>query len=191
MKHTRKRRFVRKSASFAAVVFLSMTTLRMLFAEPSPADPKMEPFVSSLLAGMTLEEKIGQLNLLSTGFDVTGPVASKNVEQTVRRGLAGGVFNLYTPARVRALQKVAVEESRLHIPLLFGYDVIHGHKTIFPIPLALACTWNPELIEKTARVAAREANADGVNWIFSPMVDVARDPRWGRIAEGAGEDAYL
>jgi beta-glucosidase len=155
------------------------------------ADPNMDRFVSGLLGKMTLEEKIGQLNLLSTGFDVTGPVASRNVETSVRKGLAGGVFNLYTPEKVRSLQEVAVTKSRLHIPLLFGYDVIHGHKTIFPIPLALSCMWNPGLVEESARVAASEASADGVNWVFSPMVDIARDPRWGRIAEGAGEDPYL
>src|SRR5580658_3960654 len=151
----------------------------------------MDVFVSDLLARMTVEEKIGQLNLLSTGFDVTGPVANRGVETSVRKGLAGGVFNLYTPARVQSLQKLAVEESRLGIPLLFGYDVIHGHKTVFPIPLALACTWNPDLIGEGARIAASEASADGVNWVFSPMVDLARDPRWGRIAEGAGEDPFL
>jgi beta-glucosidase len=162
-----------------------------LCAETPSSDANMDGFVSDLLGKMTLEEKIGQLNLLTTGFDVTGPVASKNVEERVRNGLAGGVLNLYTPARVRKLQELAVGQSRLHIPLLFGYDVIHGHKTIFPIPLALACTWNLELIEQSARVAATEASADGVNWTFSPMVDIARDPRWGRIAEGAGEDPYL
>ncbi|HEX3719351.1 MAG TPA: beta-glucosidase BglX [Verrucomicrobiae bacterium] len=154
-------------------------------------DSNMDRFVSDLLGRMTLEEQIGQLNLLSTGFDVTGPVASRNVEASVRKGLAGGVFNLYTPDKVRQLQEVAVNKSRLHIPLLFGYDVIHGHKTIFPIPLALSCTWNPGLIEQSARIAASEASADGVNWVFSPMVDIARDPRWGRISEGAGEDPYL
>lgn len=151
----------------------------------------MDGFVSGLLGRMTLEEKIGQLNLLSTGFDVTGPVASKNVEDNVRNGTVGGVFNLYNPGPVRKLQGLAVEQSRLHIPLLFGYDVIHGFKTTFPIPLALSCTWNPPLIEESARLAAKEASADGVNWVFSPMVDIARDPRWGRIAEGAGEDPYL
>lgn len=151
----------------------------------------MGDFVSDLLGKMTLEEKIGQLNLLSTGFDVTGPVASEGVEKTVRAGLAGGVFNLYTPFRVKSLQDLAIGQSRLRIPLLFGYDVIHGYKTIFPIPLALSCMWDPGLIEKSARLAAREASADGVNWTFSPMVDIARDPRWGRIAEGAGEDPYL
>jgi beta-glucosidase len=180
-----------KNVSAAKLVLLGMIGAGIVCAQDSSSDSKMETFISSLLDKMTLEEKIGQLNLLSTGFDTTGPVASKNVEKSVRNGSAGGVFNLYTPARVRSLQELAVGESRLHIPLLFGYDVIHGHKTIFPIPLALACTWNPELIEKTARVAATEASADGVNWTFSPMVDIARDPRWGRIAEGAGEDAYL
>jgi beta-glucosidase len=179
-----------KPRHLAAVLFSTLVA-GILGAQASSSDSNMETFVSGLLGKMTLEEKIGQLNLPSTGFDLTGPVASKNVEESVRNGLAGGVFNLYTPARVRALQALAVGQSRLHIPLLFGYDVIHGHKTIFPIPLGLSCTWNPELIGKSARVAAREASADGVNWTFSPMVDIARDPRWGRIAEGAGEDAYL
>jgi beta-glucosidase len=154
-------------------------------------DPEMDRFVSDLLAKMTLEERIGQLNLLSVGFDVTGPIVNRDVEDKIRRGLVGGVFNTYTPAAVKKLQERAVNESRLHIPLLFGYDVIHGHKTIFPIPLGLACTWDLELIEQSARIAAAEASADGLHWTFSPMVDIARDPRWGRIAEGAGEDPYL
>jgi beta-glucosidase len=174
-----------------AAFFFSVLIAFNLCAQTPPSDSNMDAFVSDLLGRMTLEEKIGQLNLLSTGFDMTGPVASKDVEKSVRSGLAGGVFNLYTPARVRKLQELAVGQSRLHIPLLFGYDVIHGHKTIFPIPLALACTWNMELIEKSALVAANEASADGINWTFSPMVDIARDPKWGRIAEGAGEDPYL
>jgi len=151
----------------------------------------MEAFVGALLDKMTLDERIGQLNLLSVGFDVTGPIVNKDVEASIRRGLVGGVFNTYTPGPVRKLQELAVNQSRLRIPLLLGYDVIHGHKTIFPIPLALACTWNLDLIEKSARIAATEATADGLNWTFSPMVDIARDPRWGRIAEGAGEDPYL
>ena len=167
-------------------------TLMTIGLRAQPAtEREMDRFVSDLLAKMTLEEKIGQLNLLSVGFDVTGPIVSQNVEANVRRGLVGGVFNTYTPAAVRKLQERAVNESRLHIPLLFGYDVIHGHKTIFPIPLGLACTWNLELIERSARIAATEASADGLHWTFSPMVDIARDPRWGRIAEGAGEDPYL
>lgn len=151
----------------------------------------MNAFIDDLMGRMTLEEKIGQLNLLSVGFDVTGPVLSKDVDTKVRQGLVGGVFNTYTPEAVRKLQALAVNKSRLRIPLLFGYDVIHGHKTIFPIPLGLSCTWNPEAIERSARIAATEATADGLTWTFSPMVDIARDPRWGRIAEGAGEDPYL
>ena len=152
---------------------------------------KMDAYVRDLMNRMTLEEKIGQLNLLSVGFDVTGPQLSKDAEKEIRAGQVGGVFNTYTPAAMRKLQAQAMKESRLGIPLLFGYDVIHGHKTIFPVPLALACTWNPDLIERSARIAATEASADGVNWVFSPMVDIARDPRWGRISEGAGEDPYL
>ncbi len=143
------------------------------------------------MSRMTLEEKIGQLNLLSVGIDVTGPVLSRDAEAKIRQGLVGGVLNTYTPEAVRKLQSLAVKESRLGIPLLFGYDVIHGHKTIFPIPLGLSCTWNLDAIERSAHIAAAEASADGVNWTFSPMVDIARDPRWGRIAEGAGEDPYL
>ena len=170
---------------------LTTVVATCLYGETPSGDPKMDAFVSGLLGKMTLEEKIGQLNLLSVGVDVTGPIVSKDVEANIRNGLVGGVFNTYTPAAVRKLQDLAVNQSRLHIPLLFGYDVIHGHKTIFPIPLALACTWNLELIERSARIAAAEATADGLHWTFSPMVDIARDPRWGRIAEGAGEDPYL
>src|ERR1700761_3335366 len=162
-----------------------------LCAQTSAPDAKMDKRVSELLGKMTLDEKIGQLNLLSIGFDVTGPVVSKNVELSVRNGSAGGVFNLYGPAKVRHLQEFAVGQTRLGIPLIFGFDVIHGHKTIFPTPLGLSSTWDLGLIEKSARVAAVEASADGLDWTFSPMVDIARDPRWGRIAEGAGEDPYL
>ena len=151
----------------------------------------MNAWVDGLMDRMTVPEKIGQLNLLSVGFDVTGPQLSKDADAKVRQGSVGGVFNTYTPDAVRKLQTLAVKESRLGIPLLFGYDVIHGHKTIFPMPLGLAATWNPEAIERSARVAGAEATADGLTWTFSPMVDIARDPRWGRIAEGAGEDPFL
>ena len=154
-------------------------------------DSKMNAFINNLMSQMTLAEKIGQLNLASVGFDVTGPLLSQDADAKVRQGLVGGVFNTYTPQAVRKLQALAVKESRLGIPLLFGYDVIHGYKTIFPIPLALASTWNTNSIEASARIAAAEGSADGLNWTFSPMVDIARDPRWGRIAEGAGEDPYL
>jgi beta-glucosidase len=179
-----------KPSHFIIVLF-GVGVAASVYAQAPSSDSNMDGFVSGLLGRMTLEEKIGQLNLLSTGFDVTGPVASKDVDASVGKGLAGGVFNLYTPGQVRKLQELAIGKSRLHIPLLFGYDVIHGYKTVFPIPLGLACTWDPELIARSARVSANEASADGVNWTFSPMVDIARDPRWGRIAEGAGEDPFL
>lgn len=148
--------------------------------------------IENLLARMTLAEKIGQLNLVTPGgFTNTGPVVTEGVEQKIRSGLVGGMFGIYGAAALRPLQQMAVEKTRLGIPLLFGLDVIHGHKTIFPLPLALACTWDMELIRKTARIAATEAAADGLSWVFSPMVDIARDPRWGRIAEGSGEDTFL
>nr|QPG93044.1 beta-glucosidase-like protein [uncultured bacterium] len=159
--------------------------------EKTSPPANMEAFINDLMSKMTLQEKIGQLNLVSIGFDVTGPVVSKNVEEKVRNGQVGGVFNTYTPVAVRKLQQMAVENTRLKIPLLFGFDVIHGHRTIFPIPLGLSASWDLELIERTARIAGDEASADGLNWVFSPMVDIARDPRWGRISEGAGEDTYL
>jgi beta-glucosidase len=160
-------------------------------APASPADTKMQQFVSGLLQKMTLEEKIGQLNLVAVGFDVTGPVVSKDVDANIKKGLVGGVLNTYTPIAARKLQALAVKESRLHIPLILGYDVIHGHRTIFPIPLGLAASWDLDALERSARIAAEESAADGINWVYSPMVDIARDPRWGRVAEGAGEDPYL
>lgn len=162
-------------------------------APPAPGknDEKMNTFINNLMNKMTPEEKIGQLNLASIGFDVTGPVVSQGVDAKIKKGLIGGVFNMYTPEAVRKLQKMAIDESRLKIPLLFGYDVIHGHRTVFPIPLGLSASWDLDLIERTAHAAAAEASADGLNWTFSPMVDIARDPRWGRVSEGAGEDPYL
>lgn len=160
-------------------------------ASAAAVDPEMKKFVDELLSKMTLEEKIGQLNLVSVGFDVTGPVVSENVDENIRKGNVGGVFNTYTPIAARKLQEFAVNNTRLKIPLLFGYDVIHGHRTIFPIPLGLSTSWDMEAIERSARIAADEATADGLNWVFSPMVDISRDPRWGRVSEGAGEDPYL
>jgi beta-glucosidase len=158
---------------------------------PPAAEAGMQQFVAGLLKQMTLEEKIGQLNLVAVGFDVTGPVVSKDVDANIRKGLVGGVLNTYTPVAARKLQELAVKESRLHIPLILGYDVIHGHRTIFPIPLGLAASWDLDALERSARIAAEESAADGINWVYSPMVDIARDPRWGRVAEGAGEDPYL
>jgi beta-glucosidase len=145
-----------------------------------------------LLAKMTLEEKIGQLNLVTPGGGIlTGSVVSQGVEENIRKGYVGGIFGIWGPEKVRKAQDLAIKNSRLHIPLLFGLDVIHGHKTIFPIPLGLSASWDLELIEKSARIAATEASADGLAWAFSPMVDIARDARWGRISEGSGEDPYL
>lgn len=146
---------------------------------------------NELLAKMTLEEKIGQMTLYTSGWDVTGPTLRENYKEDIKSGRCGNIFNAHTAKYNRELQRLAVEETRLGIPLLFGYDVIHGHKTIFPIPLAESCSWDLELTEKSARLAAKEAAASGLHWAFNPMVDIARDPRWGRIAEGAGEDPYL
>ena len=155
-------------------------------------ETEMDRFIRDLMGRMTIEEKIGQLNLLTPGGGIpTGSVVSTDVEAKVKAGQVGGIFGVYGPERVRQAQKLAVEESRLGIPMLFGADVIHGYKTTFPIPLGLSCSWDMELIERTARMAAREATADGIFWNFSPMVDISRDPRWGRVAEGAGEDPYL
>ena len=154
-------------------------------------DAKMNAYISKLMSQMTLDEKIGQLNLVTPGGAVTGSVVSKGVDDKIRQGLVGGLFGITGPDKVRQAQDIAVKNSRLHIPLIFGLDVIHGHRTMFPIPLGLSCTWDTLLIERAARVAAREASADGLAWAFSPMVDIARDPRWGRVSEGSGEDPYL
>lgn len=157
----------------------------------TPKDQKMNTFVNSLLLKMTLDEKIGQLNLLTGGEATTGSVVSTGVEDKIKKGQVGGMFSLTTPARIRKVQEIAVTQTRLKIPMIFGQDVIHGYKTTFPIPLGMSTTWDMDLIQKTARVAAIEASADGLNWTFSPMVDISRDPRWGRISEGSGEDTYL
>ncbi len=148
-------------------------------------------FVDSLMAEMTVEEKIGQLNLATQGGAVTGAVISSDVEQKIKDGKVGGIFGSRSAKKMRDIQEIAVEQSRLGIPLLTAMDVIHGHQTIFPIPLGMSCTWDPDLLQQVARTAAREATADGVMWNFSPMVDIARDPRWGRVAESAGEDPFL
>ncbi len=159
-----------------------------LFAQQ---DQKMDSFIDGLMNKMTIEEKIGQLNLVTAGEATTGSVVSTDVESKIKAGNIGGIFSMTSPARIRKAQELAVNQSRLKIPIIFGMDVIHGYKTIFPIPLGLAATWDMPLIQKTARVAAVEASADGLNWTFSPMVDISRDARWGRISEGSGEDTYL
>lgn len=162
-----------------------------LFAGIAKAQNKKQHFIDSLVSKMTLDEKIGQMTLFTSDWDVTGPVVRSNYLSDIKSGKMGSIFNAFTVKYNKELQRVAVEETRLHIPLLFGYDVIHGHRTIFPIPLAEACSWDLQAIEKSAKVAASEASAEGINWTFAPMVDIARDPRWGRVMEGAGEDTYL
>ena len=155
-----------------------------------PAISKVE-FIDNLMGKMTLDEKIGQLNLPTSGDITTGQAGSSNVAKNIEEGKVGGLFNIKSVAKIREVQKIAVEKSRLKIPLLFGMDVIHGYETTFPIPLGLSSTWNLSMIKRSAEIAAKEASADGINWTFSPMVDVSRDPRWGRVSEGSGEDAYL
>ena len=153
--------------------------------------PDIERRVEALLKQMTLEEKVGQLNQYSYGAP-TGPSTGRSApEDAIKRGEIGSFLNVTNPALSNRLQRIAMEESRLKIPLIFGLDVIHGYRTIFPVPLALAATWDAKLVERVSRIAAEEATSAGIRWTFSPMVDIARDPRWGRIVEGAGEDPYL
>ncbi len=150
-----------------------------------------DKFVADLLSKMTLEEKIGQLNLLTAGEAVTGSSVNSNLEAKIKSGQVGGFFSMTTPQRIRKAQEIAVNHSRLKIPMIFGLDVIHGYKTTFPIPLGMSATWDMAIIKRSAEIAAEEAAADGLNWTFSPMVDISRDPRWGRFSEGNGEDPYL
>ena len=154
-------------------------------------DPKMDKFINDLMNKMTLEEKIGQLNLPSSGDITTGQAKSSNIAEKIKKGQVGGLFNIKGVEKIKEVQRVAVEESRLKIPLIFGMDVIHGYETVFPIPLGLAATWDMAAVEQSARIAAVEASADGICWTFSPMVDISRDPRWGRFSEGNGEDPFL
>lgn len=156
----------------------------------NPDDP-IDKRVDSLLALMTLEEKIGQMTLFTTDWGSTGPTIREGYTEDIRKGRCGALFNSHTAKFTRELQRIAVEETRLKIPLIFGYDVIHGYKTIFPIPLGEAASWDLDAIEKSARIAATEAAAAGLHWTFAPMVDISRDPRWGRVMEGAGEDTWL
>ncbi len=170
-----------------AVLYISFACNNQQVNEPLSYASKID----SLMNLMTLEEKIGQTVMYSGDWDVTGPIVSNDNKKHIKEGNVGAMLNVFSAKGTRVLQKVAVEESRLGIPLLFGYDVIHGHKTIFPINLGLAASWDLPLIEKSARIAAEEASAEGLHWTFAPMVDIARDPRWGRMSEGSGEDVYL
>ncbi len=170
---------------------LLILTAMHLVSSLSFAQDQMNTFITNLMSKMTVEEKIGQLNLVTPGGAVTGSVVSSDVDNKIRKGQVGGLFGITGPERIRQAQDIAVKNSRLRIPLIFGLDVIHGHRTIFPIPLGIACSWDTAMIRRSAILAAKEATADGLNWVFSPMVDVSRDPRWGRISEGSGEDAFL
>ncbi|HEY5824725.1 MAG TPA: beta-glucosidase BglX [Cyclobacteriaceae bacterium] len=171
---------------------LALTVLLFSCSKPTEqSNSKIDQRVDSVLSKMTLEEKIGQLNLPSAGEFTTGQAESSDIAKKIEKGLVGGLFNIKTVARIKEVQKIAMEKSRMKIPLIFGMDVIHGYESVFPIPLGLSCSWDMPLIERSARIAAQEASADGINWTFSPMVDISRDPRWGRISEGNGEDPYL
>lgn len=179
---------IKQLSTTLIVLFCCLTGL---MAQPYRPSAAINARVETLLAKMTLEEKIGQLTLYTTDWGSTGPTIREGYKDDIRKGACGNLFNSHSTAFVRELQKVAVEETRLKIPLLFGFDVIHGYKTIFPIPLGEAASWDLEAVEKSARVASVEASAAGLNWTFAPMVDISRDPRWGRVMEGAGEDPYL
>lgn len=172
---------------FIAQAFL----IGSLAAQPYKPSPGIDVKVNALLAKMTLDEKIGQLTLYTTDWGSTGPTIREGYKNDIRSGACGNLFNSHTVGFVRELQRIAVEETRLKIPLLFGFDVIHGYKTIFPIPLGEAASWDLEAIELSSRIAATEAAAAGLNWTYAPMVDICRDPRWGRVMEGAGEDTWL
>lgn len=174
---------------YSLLILLALLLPLGLQAQKPPQD--MDRFLDNLLKRMTLEEKIGQLNLPVTGEITTGQAKSSDIAAKIKRGEVGGLFNLKGVDKIRDVQRLAVENSRLGIPLLFGMDVIHGYETIFPIPLGLSCTWDIPAIEESARIAAVEASADGISWTFSPMVDISRDPRWGRASEGSGEDPFL
>ena len=172
------------------LLIISLVIRVVSFAQV-PTDAKMNSFIDGLMKKMTIEEKLGQLNLPGSGDIVTGQASSSDIGKKIREGKVGGLFNIKGVEKIRAVQEIAVTQSRLKIPLIFGMDVIHGYQTVFPIPLGLSATWDMKLIEQSARIAAVEATADGICWNFSPMVDIARDPRWGRVSEGNGEDPYL
>lgn len=182
---------------FLKTIIFSFTILLVLSCNSYQAQTNVTKYltteqkVDSILKLMTLEEKLGQLNLPGSGDITTGQAKSSDIAKKIEEGKVGGLFNIKSVEKIREVQKVAMEKTRLKIPLIFGMDVIHGYETTFPIPLGLSASWDMEMIKKTAQIAAKEASADGINWTFSPMVDISRDPRWGRVSEGSGEDAYL
>ncbi|RYY52172.1 MAG: beta-glucosidase, partial [Chitinophagaceae bacterium] len=173
------------------LLLLTMSAVLCANGQAPAQNAKMKTFIDALMKKMTLEEKLGQLNLPTSGDMVTGEAGSSDIAKKIAAGQVGGLFNIKGAAKIREVQKLAVEKSRLKIPLLFGMDVIHGYQTMFPIPLGMSATWDMDAVQRSARIAATEASADGICWTFSPMVDVSRDPRWGRISEGNGEDVFL
>ena len=175
-----------KTSVLLATALMGVTGMQ---AQKAPQD--MDRFIDALMKKMTVEEKIGQLNLPVSGEIVTGQAQNSDVAKKIEQGWVGGLLNLKGVEKIRDVQKLAIEKSRLGIPLIFGMDVVHGYETIFPIPLGLSCSWDMDAIRKSARIAATEASADGISWTFSPMVDISRDPRWGRVSEGNGEDPFL
>ncbi|WPU93040.1 beta-glucosidase BglX [Mucilaginibacter sabulilitoris] len=175
---------------FSALCVVALLPFNKISAQTKTDDAKMNVFVNGLMGKMTIDEKIGHLNLVTIGAATTGSVVNKGVEDKIKKGAIGGVFGIWGADHVKEVQDLAVKGSRLHIPLIFGLDVIHGHRTIFPIPLGLSASWDMGLIKRSAQIAAKEATAEGLNWVYSPMVDIARDARWGRISEGSGEDPW-
>ena len=169
----------------------ALTVALCAMGTPTADQAKMDRFIDELMGKMTLQEKIGQLNLPVTGDIITGSAVSGDVVGKIKAGQVGGLFNMKGVQSIRSLQEIAVKQSRLGIPLIFGMDVIHGYETVFPIPFAMSMSWDMEAIRNSARIAAVEATADGICWTFSPMVDICREPRWGRMSEGSGEDPFL
>ena len=170
----------------------TITIAAVLFATACTPKSSMDKYIDDLMSRMTLEQKIGQLNLHSAPGFISAEKVTEEDENAklLRQGLLGGIYGSGNPELLRQYQEIALE-SGAGIPLIFGLDVIHGHETVFPVPLALSTSWNPSLVERMARISAKEATATGINWVFSPMVDICRDARWGRIVEGGGEDPYL
>jgi beta-glucosidase len=191
IKHNINPNVMKNHYCFLLVLFFFGQVSLPAHAQKKQLTKTFEQKADSIISMMTLDEKLGQLNLPAAGDFTTGQAESSDIAGKIKAGKVGGLFNIKTAAKIRDVQRVAVEESRLKIPLLFGMDVIHGYETLFPIPLGMSASWDMKLIEQSARIAAIEASADGINWTFSPMTDISRDPRWGRVSEGSGEDPYL
>lgn len=181
------------------LILIALLSLGFTWVNAAPIAPpdkakdkvKMDRFISTLMSKMSIDEKAGQLVQYTGEMSTTGSQVRQNFREEIENGRVGSILNAYTPEFTRHLQTLAIQKTKHKIPLLFGYDVVHGHRTVFPIPLGESATWSPELAEKSARIAAEEAAADGIHWTFAPMLDISRDPRWGRVSEGSGEDPYL